>query len=350
MKSLILTPINKLLAPQVKALSLKALQLKKVGLLSISLFIGSMQIAHAINNTTADPATNSVIKISAMSQKVNVSNSVTNSVVDKDTRSAVNRSTESGNTDEARKNRFKHWLKNKNESPENSTEKRQSSLVIPAGITREEHQALISQNLVNNSVNAQQALLTKSYTDAPGVARHTVIYPENFSIYDAFSYLLEDIDGDGYYQSFSIVFDADFYPYYANSQTPQTDVYAELYLSYNGGAWSHFHSTDIFTIYSDTSADEYEVFAQLEQGYPSGSIDILIDLYHANSHQLVSSYSADDNNALYALPLESADFDQPYVTEVIYTEGGSSSGLWLFFVSLILSYRAKAFITQLTEK
>jgi hypothetical protein len=161
----------------------------------------------------------------------------------------------------------------------------------------------------------------------------------DFSIYRAFSYLLEDIDEDDYYQSFSIVFDADVY------QTAYAEVYAELYLRKEGGPWIHYYSSDIFALYGESEDDEFEVVTTLEQGFTSNFYDVLIDLYEANSDELVASYSADDNNALYALALESSDYDEPYIdvevteVEIIHSNGGSLTLLTLLMTFMLALFR-----------
>ncbi len=95
----------------------------------------------------------------------------------------------------------------------------------------------------------------------------------------------------------------------------------------------------MFTIYGESDQDEYEVITTLDQGFTSGSYDILIDLYDADYEELVVSYGSNDNNALYALPLESSEYDQAYVTEVVYEDGGSISILFFAFIASIIFIR-----------
>ena len=155
----------------------------------------------------------------------------------------------------------------------------------------------------------------------------------DFSIYNAVSFLQDDYDFDGYFQTFTIVFDADVYSY-TDNQTEE--VYALLYLSTNGGPWTHYYTTDNFIIEGNSDADEYEIITTLLSGYPPGSYDVLIDLYQAGYQDVVATYSSADTNALYALPIESSDFDAPYieVIEVIEVSNGGSSGT----ISLILLF------------
>lgn len=162
-------------------------------------------------------------------------------------------------------------------------------------------------------------------------------YHHSFSIYNAFSYLLDDYDGDGYYQTFSVVFDADLLSY---SAYDSADVYAELYLSKNGGPWIYYYTTDNFIIYGDSEDDEYEVITTLHQGFDSDNYDVLIDLYEVGYDDIVATYSSDDNNALYALPLESSELDIEYVVEVYDHHGGSMSVFLLLMISVIRFFSA----------
>lgn len=148
----------------------------------------------------------------------------------------------------------------------------------------------------------------------------------SFSIYNAESYLLDDYDGDGYYQTFSVIFDADLHSTYADDSA---EVYGQMYLSKNGGPWIYYYTTDSFIIVGDSELDEYEVITTLHQGYDSDSYDVLIDLYEVGFEGLVASYSSDDNNALYALPIESTEYDLEYVVEVYDDYAGSMSALLL---------------------
>jgi hypothetical protein len=161
-------------------------------------------------------------------------------------------------------------------------------------------------------------------------------YTADFSIYGAVSLLQDDYDGDGFYQTFSVVFDADIHSYTENQFG---EVYALLYISKNGGPWTHYFTTDSFIIEGDTDLDEYEVITTFLSGYSSDHYDILIDLYQEGYSDLVATYSSDDSNALYALSLESADYDEPYVdsyVEVTEVHGGSIYWLSLLILSACL--------------
>jgi len=156
----------------------------------------------------------------------------------------------------------------------------------------------------------------------------------DFAIYSATSFLHEDFDGDGYYQTFSVNFDADIYSY---TENPLAEVYALLYLSKNGGPWTHYFTTDTFIIESDSDLDEYEVVTTFVSGYSSEHYDVLIDLYLVGYSDIVASLSSDDSAALYALPIESAEYDEPYieVVEVVEVRGGGIYWLILVLLSIL---------------
>lgn len=149
-------------------------------------------------------------------------------------------------------------------------------------------------------------------------------FHHSFSIYNAYSELLTDIDADGYYQTFSVSFDADILSPNVNEQAI---VYADLYLSRNGGPWLLYFSTDNFVINGESTEDEFEVITNLESGYVPDNYDVLIDLYEVGYSDVVATYSSDDTNALYALPLESSDYDPEYIEVEQFHEHGGSLGL-----------------------
>lgn len=163
-------------------------------------------------------------------------------------------------------------------------------------------------------------------------SNNTRYYVPEFSIYDAITYLEDDIDGDGYYRTFGVIFDADVYNPNGNEDSV---IYAELYLSTDGVNWEHYYTTDDFLIQGSNEDDQFEVITTFAEGYSPNYYDILIDIYEVGYADIVATHSSNDNNALYALPLESADYDEPYVEEVVIVHGGSTSLQFLLFVLLI---------------
>ncbi|MGJ8692216.1 MAG: choice-of-anchor H family protein [Thalassotalea sp.] len=164
-------------------------------------------------------------------------------------------------------------------------------------------------------------------------------YNYSFTIYTANTKLINDYDADGYYQTFNLTFDADLLSY---SHFDQSDVYAEMYLSFNGGPWQHYLTTEVFTLYGESSDDEYSINTRLNQGYNTGEYDILIDLFEVGYDDIVASYSGFDDVALAAVPLESEEYDEVYVEQVhtdVHYHGGSTSILMLVMLSLTGAWR-----------
>lgn len=158
------------------------------------------------------------------------------------------------------------------------------------------------------------------------------LYVPEHSIYDVETYLEDDIDGDGYYQTFGVTFDVDIYN---PNGSENSVVYAELYLSTDNVNWEHYYTTDHFQINSNNNDDKFEVITTFAEGYTTSNYNVLIDIYEVGYTDVVATQSSNDDNALYALPLESADYDQIYVEEVVVVHGGSTSIQWLLFVLLL---------------
>ncbi len=223
--------------------------------------------------------------------------------------------------------KYKHVLSNKN-------------IKLVEGINRVGKTARTKeyQGLKRDEVKSSRQKLARSNTLAKTNQHNTrANLHHSFSIYNGYSELLTDIDADGYYQTFSVSFDADVLSPFINEQAL---VYADLYLSQNGGPWILYFSTDNFTITGESTEDEFEVITNLESGYAPDSYDVLIDLYEVGFSDVVATYSSDDTNALYALPLESSDYDPEYIEVEYYDEhGGSFGGASLLFFLLIMTRR-----------
>ncbi|MCG9965665.1 choice-of-anchor H family protein [Shewanella cutis] len=159
----------------------------------------------------------------------------------------------------------------------------------------------------------------------------------SFAIYDASSRLFEDFDYDGFYRTFSVTFDVDVFGAYLNERA---DLFAELYLSRNGGPWVHYYTTDVFTIYGDSTQDDYQVLTTLYTGYQTDHYDVLIDVYEVGYSGIVASISADNTDGLYALPLESRDRDSSSEV-IIVDEGGAVSFFALLGLGLLAVLRKR---------
>jgi len=154
----------------------------------------------------------------------------------------------------------------------------------------------------------------------------------NFWFYTADVVLFNDHDRDGHYYGIDLLFDVDTYFTVA-------DVYAVLYLSLEDGPWNEYAATEIFSIHGSSSDDEYIVVTELLTGYPTGSYDILIELFDAYDDRFVASYGPFDTPELTFLPLEDSEWDSPYPPPtVVVTEGGGSLG-WLSLLALLFVRR-----------
>lgn len=156
----------------------------------------------------------------------------------------------------------------------------------------------------------------------------TYHYDGDITIYDASTTLISDFDDDGFYHRFSVSIDAD-------TISSTSWVYARLYLSYEGGPWNYYASSDDFHIHGDSELDIYVVETELAEGFPAGYYDIRIELYDAEYGDWLLSYGPYDDNSLSALPLEDSVYDDVYyssgyTTEVIVAGHG---GLGLLFIA-----------------
>ena len=227
-------------------------------------------------------------------------------------------------------------------SREQITLQRQSGILSVnalQSINQTEQLKVNSQTVTEKSKNAIQFQQVQ-------IQQQSIAGYRDFEIYQAYSRLFDDFDEDGFYQTFSVTFDADVYGF---TQGEPANVYAELYLSRNGGPWEHYYSTEVFTIYGDATDDDYEVLTTLAQGYKTDYYDVLIDLYELGYEDIVATLSADESDGLYALPLESSDRDEVYeqeYVEVVETEvivsGGSVSLTALLMLLMMRLYRLKA--------
>lgn len=169
---------------------------------------------------------------------------------------------------------------------------------------------------------------TRSAQQKSGVVTSQAGDP-NFWFYEADVVLFSDFDRDGYFFGIDILFDAD-------TTYAIADVYAVLYLSYEYGPWNEYASTDDFTIFGSTSADDYVVETELVSGYPTGNYDILIELFDAYDGTFLASIGPEDTSELAILPLEDSTRDAvaPGPTHIVVNSGGGGSLSWLLLCVL----------------
>lgn len=161
---------------------------------------------------------------------------------------------------------------------------------------------------------------------------------QDFWIYDANVELFYDDDGDGYFYGVDLLFDAD-------TNYDSADVYAAVYLSYEGGPWNEYAVTDDFTIFGASGSDEYVLVTELMSGYPTGEYDLLIELFDAYDGSFVASFGPEDSSGLAYLPLEDFNLDAPIVERrvVITRGGGGAFGIWMLLGLVGLSFAPRLF-------
>jgi hypothetical protein len=155
----------------------------------------------------------------------------------------------------------------------------------------------------------------------------------DFWFYYADVQLFSDDDNDGYFYGLDVLFDADTYFEVA-------DVYAVLYLSHEGGPWNEYAVTEPFSIYGATSDDEYVVVTELETGYPTGSYDLLIELYDTYDGAFVADIGPEDDSGLGFLPLEDFNRDDPHRHDHHHRGGGAIDWLTALLLGAMLGVAA----------
>jgi MYXO-CTERM domain-containing protein len=147
-------------------------------------------------------------------------------------------------------------------------------------------------------------------------------------VYEATTDAFADRDADGYFRYLRVRFDVD--SIYTSSW-----VYAEIYLSADGNSWEHLYSTKDFEVFGSDPDDDYEVETELVSGYVAGLYDVLIEIYDADTNELVDEYGPDESPEFSLLPLEDAGRDglPPPPPEDHHSGGGAIS--WLGLVGLL---------------
>ena len=163
----------------------------------------------------------------------------------------------------------------------------------------------------------------------------------DFWFYSADALLFNDHDVDGHFHGIDLLFDADTY-YQA------AEVYAVVYLSLEGGPWNEYSATENFTLFGSSADDEFQIVTELVSGYPTGSYDLLIELFDGYNDNFLASYGPVDTSELAFLPLEDANRDVPYVpppTTVVVHEHGGSLG-WPSLLALFALLFARRVVSR----
>ena len=183
-----------------------------------------------------------------------------------------------------------------------------------------------------------QGFRAESTAMALGVATASYYVSDSISIYDAATYLISDFNGDGFYHRFSVVIDAD-------TAYDTARVYAMLYLSYEGGPWNHYATSNSYRINGDSELDVFTIETELADGFVPGYYDVRIELYDADFDTWLVSYGPYDDASLSALPLEDSFYDErystvayPVETQVIVTGQGNGAMSWWLIVFPVLLF------------
>ncbi len=199
---------------------------------------------------------------------------------------------------------------------------------VAGRMSEHEYDALATNG--ERSTSKRSAAAQKS---APGTAQAV---GDDFWFYSADVVLFNDTDRDGYYHGIDLLFDADTYYAFA-------DVYAVVYLSLDGGPWNEYAVTEDFTIFGSSSDDDYVLVTELVEGYPSGSYDILIELFDAYDDTFLAWLGPEDTSELAFLPLEDAGRDRVVGggDVVVINRGGGGATGWLLLLCLTLVAAAR---------
>jgi hypothetical protein len=149
-------------------------------------------------------------------------------------------------------------------------------------------------------------------------------------VYDGSTDLFSDRDRDGYYHHLRVTFDAD-------TMLGTANLYAVVYLSADGKAWEQIFTTDDFTIHGAAPDDDYEVETDLVSGYSTGLYDVLVELYNAETNELVDAFGPSESSDFSVLPLEDSyrDGDPPPPDPPPVTTGGGGAIDWLSLPALL---------------
>lgn len=192
-------------------------------------------------------------------------------------------------------------------------------------LSKDEHAALVTEGS-----RAAEKRSTGPEKLAANSAKAAVNY--DFWFYSADVILFNDHDVDGHFHGIDLLFDAD--TYYESAE-----VYAVVYLSLEGGPWNEYSATENFLLFGSSAEDEFNIVTELVSGYPTGSYDLLIELFDGYNDAFLASFGPVDTSELAFLPLEDANRDAPYIpppttTVIVEDNGGSISWIALLILAL----------------
>jgi hypothetical protein len=223
-------------------------------------------------------------------------------------------------------------------------------VLLLAGASMADTGAEPRQSLTNDTYNEHEPLKLRESSivnkDSDTLQRSAsigLLSDPNFWFYDVDVTLFSDFDRDGYYFGIDLAFDAD-------TNYAFADVYAVLYLSYEYGPWNEYAETADFTLFGTSGTDDYEIETELVSGYPSGSYDILIELYDADTNVFLASIGPEEAVELSLLPLEDSTRDSGGGgTQVVVNSGGGSFGLLALFALLAVRMTLRPHAARLSK-
>jgi MYXO-CTERM domain-containing protein len=98
------------------------------------------------------------------------------------------------------------------------------------------------------------------------------------------------------------------------------------------------YSTDDFSVEGSDPDDDYEVETELVSGYSTGLYDVLIELYDADTGELVDEFGPNESSEFSLLPLEDSGRDGLVVANppvVIVDESGGGAVTWVGLAGLL---------------
>lgn len=157
----------------------------------------------------------------------------------------------------------------------------------------------------------------------------------NFWIYDSWVTLIADPDYDGYYSAFSVEFDAD-------TVFSRVPMYAIIYLGTNGN-FDSIHETSTFVIRGEDSDDSLIIESDLLSGFPPLDYEVLIELYDAETNELVAVTDGYSDADLAYVSLESQNYEEVYEETVVVVEehGGAATLPLLLLLGGVVYWRRK---------
>jgi len=190
----------------------------------------------------------------------------------------------------------------------------------------------------------KQGFRMESTVKALNTVSNTESYLVDFIIYDVTTELISDFNFDGFYHRFNLSLDVD-------TVYDTAYIYAKLYLSYEGGPWNEYATSDNYYIYGESELDSFIIETELADGFPTGYYDIRIEIYDADLDDWLISYGPYDNASLSALPLQDTYIDDsviisnPVESEVVVVADvhGGATGWWLLLIPGLFMLRNTSF-------